>query len=621
MIEKRLGFGAVVAMLALAGVLRGQEKPLTVDGTFVTGYYNTVTRGDANQSLNFVPLGARFDIDGYYKSPDLVNFWVEPEVNLGPQASEAGFQGGNGVRLRVTTLRKLIPLTFRYSNVQVEDVYFGGLSQVSGYTLKNRNKEIGLTLELKPTAKSPSLIVDWAQASVHSQSDITAISDYFSHGNHLNADSEYERWGWVMDGFFHYQKQTSELLAPIEGGTQFGSLVQSVTQYQGSARRSFGGDSEFYADGGAQSTSSLLFTLPVDLHTHYATASLRLFQKRKVRTMVRANYSSNLASQLLAQAAGSLATSGSIVPDQNVLLPFSHGISTFNVTNLTNVDLPAGFGAFLSLERNSILSNDQSVLGTGYFSASAGLTYAHKTNWGGFAGEYAREYGLGSITGQSGTIQGQNYRGSVQRGRSGGLQLDGMVHGYSQSVHNAQPLSNRQFSAEGNVSDHLFKDFSGRVGGGWQWGSIVNSANEFKTGGYIARAGIEHPRFQISASLNDTNSNSLPFYGNLLGGLGGAAILPVLLPVIPSDYRATNFSLHATPLHKVEFSAVYSHSRQHLDGTLSNDFELFNASLTYHYRRIQIEAGFDRFTQTFAQYPAMMRRRFYIRISRHVRLV
>ena len=612
-----------LATLLLAGLpaLHAQDQPLSVRGTIATGYYNTVTRGASNQSLSFVPLGARFEITGYYKSADFLNFTAQPELNVGPQASEAGFQGGNGIRFRVTALRRLIPLTFHYNNVQVEDVYFGGLSQVSGYSLKNRNKDLGVTLELKP-ARLPSLTVDWGAASVNSQSGIEGVADYTSHSRHINLDSQYQRAGWVMEGFLRHQKQQSDLLAPLDGSALFGSLTQTVEQVQGSARRSFWDDAEFYTDAGYQSTASLLFTLPVDLSTRYAGANLRLFQKRRFRTSLRAAYSSNLASQLLAQAVASLGGNGSTVPNQYALLPFSRSISNFYLNALTNITLPYGLGAYAAVERSGVLAASQAnSLSAGYTAASAGLTYTKKLAWGNLSGEYGRELGLGSVTGQSGTIQGQTYRASVQKGHPGGLLLDMGVHGASQSIHNAQPLSNRSVAVEGNVSDRIAGNFSGRLGGGWQWGSIVNSANEFRTGGYTARAGIEHPRFQLTASWNDNNSNSLPFYDRLIGAFGATEILAGDLRVVPSDYRATSLGIHANPLRKVEFSATWSRSSQHLDGALTNDFEIINANVTYHYRRIQLEAGFIRFHQTFLLYPSTLRSRVYLRISRNLRIL
>jgi len=615
--------GAVFAIGMLPGALRAQEQPLSIRGTFSTGYYNTSTTGQAaNQSLSFVPVGAMFDILGYYKSPDLVNFSLQPELNAGPQASDAGFQGGNGVRFSVTFLRKLIPLTFHYSNVQVEDVYFGSLTQLSGYSLKNRNKDLGVTLELK-FKSSPQTTIDWGKDSVDSKSDTAGISDYLSHGNHLNVDSTYETKGWVMQGFYHRQQETSDLLAAANGGTQTGSLFQTVQESQGSVRRSFLKDSELYVDAGQQSTSTLLFTQPIGLGTHYVGANLRLRQRHRWKTSLRTTYSSNLASQFLEQAAGSLASgAGSVAPDGNVLVPFSHGISNLNATGLTSVTLPHGFGLTGSVEHNTLFSSGQGgSLNSKYFTGSAGVTYAKRLNWGSVSGEYTRQYGKGSITGQSGTIQGQDYRVGVQKGSASGVLMDASFHGDNQSVHNVQPLSSKSYTGEGTIGDRLFRDFTGRVGGGYQWSSIVNSANEFRTNGYTARAGIDHPRFQVNGTINNTLSNSLPFYSQLLEGVGVDSVLLPPMQKIPSDYRARSLSVHANLTRKIEVSAMWTRSRQHLDGVLNNDFELLDVHASYRFRRLQLEAGYIRSQQVYASYPNVQRDRIYIRVSRSVRIL
>ena len=614
--------GGVLAALAVPLVLRGQEKPLAVSGTFSTGYYNTTTRGEANQSVSFVPVGARFDMSGYYLSPDLLSVSARPELNLGPQASDAGFQGGNGIALGVSLLRKsIMPLTFRYSNVQVEDVYFGSLSQVSGYTLKNRTKDLGATWEFNPKGL-PATTVDWATGSVGSKSGAGGISDYESRGNHLNVESRYVRGGWDMRGFLRRNKQDSDLLAPIDGGTYTGSLRQTVTQYQGATRRSFLEDSELYVDAGSQSTSSLLFTLPIDLSTRYAGATLQLRQRRRWKTSLRAGYSSNLASQLLERAASTLGGPGAVVPDGNILAPFSHGIANFTLNGVTSVSLGHGLGLYGSVERSTMYSSRQgNPLKSDYFTASAGLTYARKFGWGNLSGEYSREFGIGSLIGQSGTIHGQQYVVSAQHGSSGGLQFDGAVHGSDQSANTVQPLSNKSVSAEASVADRVAGGLSARIGGGWQWGSIVNGASEFRTNGYTARAGIEHSRIQISAFLNNSLSNSLPFYSQAFGGLGLGAALAIPSQIIPSDYRATSFTLHSNPVRKVEMSASWTRSNQNLAGLLTNNFELLNVFATYHFRKIRFEAGYIRYNQMFLAYPRTLRGRFYVRIVRTARLL
>ena len=611
----------MAAGIAFPLVLHGQDRPLSLVGTFSTGYYATNTRIETNQSLNFVPVGAKFDLNGFFLSPDLATISVQPELTVGPQASEAGFEGGNGVRLRATFFRRLVPITFRYSNVQVEDVYFGSLTQISGYTLKDRTKDLGVTVELHPR-NLPETIVDWGMDSVDSVPGIAGIPDYVSKGHHVNVDSKYQRSGWVFDAFFHDQFESSDLLAPIDGGTDYGSLKQTVLQYQGSARRTFLQDCEFFADGGSQSTSSLLFSFPIDLTTRYGSANLRLFQRRRWRTAMRAGYSSNLASQLLAQAAASLASAGSAVPDSQVLQPFSHGIENYLLHATTTVTIGYGFEIYGSFERSALVSdNAASALSASYVTGAAGLTYSKKFHWGSLAGEYERELGVGSITGQSGTIQGQTYRGSFQLGSISGWLVDLTVHGSNQSVHNAQPLTDDSFSTEGNVGHRVAGQFSAQVGGGWQWSSIVNNANEFRTNGYTARAGVQHPRFQATASINNSLSNSLPFYSQVLTGLGPEAILLVPSQIIPSDYRAMVFSLHTNPLPKIEISAQWTHSRQHLDGFLSNDFQLLNIYLTYHFRRLMLEAGYIRAIQVFADYPLTYRDRLYVRISRTAKIL
>jgi len=181
-------------------------------------------------------------------------------------------------------------------------------------------------------------------------------------------------------------------------------------------------------------------------------------------------------------------------------------------------------------------------------------------------------------------------------------------------------LCDRSLAADASVAFQVAGGIGARLGGGWQRSAFINSANEFRTNGYTVLASIEHPQYQFSVALNDSLSNSLPLYNDLLGlGPGAASLFG--LQVIPSDYRALSFSAHANPLRKLELSATWTRSRQHLGGVLSNDFELLNAYVTYHFRRLQLESGYIRFKQTFALYPSTNRMRFYVRVQRTARIL
>jgi hypothetical protein len=188
-------------------------------------------------------------------------------------------------------------------------------------------------------------------------------------------------------------------------------------------------------------------------------------------------------------------------------------------------------------------------------------------------------------------------------------------------VHNALPFSEKSTAVEGTIATRLIGDLRGRIGGGWQWADITNTANQFHSDGYTARASFEHPRVQVNATINDTVSNSLPIYNQIVGNLGIGGVVIVPPAVIPSDFRAMSFTLHAYPLKKLELSALWTRSRQHIDGYLSNDFQMTNVYVTYHFRRIQIEAGFIRTNQIFAAYPFALRQRFYIRFLRSVKFI
>ena len=616
-----LALTAVLAVLAFPSEVRSQEKPLSVTGTFSTGYYNTYSRGEENSSLSFIPVGAKFDINGYFMMPDFLSFSVQPQIGYGPQASDAGFDAGNGVRLRVTLLRKRsFPLTFHYSNLEVEDVYFGSLTQLSSYTLKNRNKDLGLTWEFLPKG-APQTIVDLGTNSVDSVPGLPNIPDYLSHGNHVNANTMWDKSGWALEGFVHHQYEVSNLLSsPADLNPS--SLEQNVTQYQASARRNLFQDSEFLINGGSQSTSSILVAMPISLSTRYVSTNLLLRQRRRWKSSIRASYTSNIASQLLAQATSTLATPGAVAIGDSILTPFNHGAATYEFNGLTSADLAHGFGVYGSAERSAVLSSSlDGPLNTNYFTTEVGVTYKHRFSWANVTGQFGQDLGVGSITGESGFIQGQTYNVTAQHGTPDQMEYEGVLHGINQSVHNALPVTNHSVSIEGSIGHHMMGRFSGRIGGGYQRSSFVNAANEYRTNGYLARASLEHPRVQVSFSLNDSLSNSLPFYSQLFSGLGVGSILMAPLQIIPSDYHALSFTVHTNATRKLEISAFWTKSQQHLDGVLNNDFQLLNVYLTYHFRRIQVESGLIHSSQLFLNFPTTVRERFYIRFSRTARIL
>jgi hypothetical protein len=601
--------------------------PLTIKGNFSTGFYNSFSRGGSNRnrSIIFMPAGASFDINGYYLKPDLLNYSIQPELYAGAQASDAGFEGGNGVRMRITALPKgVVPLTFRYSNVQLKDAYFGSLTQVSSYTLNNRNKDLGLTTGLN-MAGLPATTIDWGINSVQSESFSPAIPDYISRSNHLNLNCADKRWGWDFQCFVGRQQQTSGLFTLLGEGSNSSPLSQKGTQFRGSAKRTILGDAELYVDGGTQSMSNTVLGQPIDLTTRYASANLRMFQKRKWKTSLRAGYNSNISGLLMSQLIGGLGNNGSIAPDQNVLSRLQRTTSYLNLNGLTSVDLPRGFGLYGSADRTAVYTNRSTDLSSNYFTTTGGATYARSFGWGSLSGEYGRSFGFGSITGQIGSIIGRSYVFTAQPGNPDGLQFDLSIRGNTQTIHNDMPTRDYSFASDAGVRFNIAGQFRAQLGGGWQRSAFTNDRNDFRTTGYTGRAGIEHPRFQFNASLNSSSGNPFQSYDQVLNGIASSSAFLTPLRLDPNDFRGVTLSLHMIPIQRFEFSALYTRSMQHLEGIVANDFEIIDVSATYRFRRLQFTAGYFRSTQsysnTLAIYPETQRGRFYIRLSRSAKIL
>lgn len=611
--------------LALPSFLCAQTGPLSVGGVFTSGFYDTWTKGQTTQQLNFVPGGAKLDINGYYLTPDLLTFSAQPEINLGPQASEAGFQGGNGVSLRLTALRRRTPITFRYTNVQITDVYFGTLSQISAYRLGTRTKELGLTWAIK-LPKLPSLTLDWGTGSVGGSPGLDSLPAYSSHVQHLNADLKHEWRGWDITGLTHLQWQQSNLLADssFHGA---GNIQQDLLQIQGTARKSILKDAEIYLDGGRQETNNLLLTLPIHLTTNFANANLRLFQRRKWKSAVHAGYSSNVTGQLLSRALSSLSDSGpgGILPDTTVLLPFQRSLSSINLSGLTSYQFTPDLSVNGRLDQSIVYENVTSGgINAQYFTGTAGVNYTKKIRRGSVSAQYGRDLGTGSVTGQTGKISGDNYLVSFQQAVRSGTSIDATVHGSSHIIQNVQPASDRSFSAEASILQRTIGQVGVRLGGGWQNGTFQSGSTDFQTRGYTGRFGLEHPRVQVNASVNSSLGSSLATYSQLYSDVVLSSALLPGLQVVPSDLRALSISFHALPVRKLELSAYWTHSLQHLGGVVNNDFEILDAHLAYHFRRLNMEAGYTTSSQiftTFVTYPQTRRGRIYIRFSRQAKFL
>jgi hypothetical protein len=367
-------------------------------------------------------------------------------------------------------------------------------------------------------------------------------------------------------------------------------------------------------------TSSILLDRPIDLTARYMNANLRLFQNRRWKASLRGGYTSNIAGLLLTKLVGDLGSAGSVAPDASVLVPLQNSTSHLNLSGITSLDLSHGFGVYGNAEHTQILTDSADNLGSSYLTVTGGVDYAKAFSWGSFSGQYGRTFGRGSVTGQAGEIAGQDYSFTVQPGKWEKFQLDFSVRGSDQQITNEQPASHRSFSSDGNLSFALPGGLRARLGGGWQKGAFTNASSDFHTEGYTAKAGIEHRRFQLTGSLNSILGNSFRSYDQIFSGIGVGSAILTPMHIVPSNYRGMSVGLRVTPTRKLEFSALWTRSTQHLAGVVTNDFEVLDVSMSFNFRQLKFMTGYFSSRQDYgnslSSYPRAERGRFYIRISR-----
>ena len=135
-------------LLAVTPNCAAQFRLTDLSGRIITGVYRTRAEDLGGRTISFVPLTFDLQTAGYFSHPDFLSFDVKPILTNGPQATEAGFIGGNGVAATATFLRRrAFPVKVFYNNLRREDVFYGGLTQVSGYRCKPRpelRRQLGL---------------------------------------------------------------------------------------------------------------------------------------------------------------------------------------------------------------------------------------------------------------------------------------------------------------------------------------------------------------------------------------------------------------------------------------------------------------------------------------------
>jgi hypothetical protein len=577
----------------------GSETQVSLDGSISAGYTGTTTNEGPNS--NGLGYGGAGDFNGSFHSPQFLSFDVAPFFNQSRANSNyQSITDASGVTASANIFSgSQFPGYVNFSKIfNTESTY--SLPGIANYATNGSTETFGVgwSANLK---NLPSLTVGYQQGS----------SDYSLYGIQQDSLSDFHtvfgNVNYTVDGFhlsggIHYSNVNSLLPELVSGGTPEKASSDSTTYtlnmtrnvpLDGSTWVNFTRASAGYDSLGLSSTES----------TDVVTAGVALKPTAKLTTQVIGDYNDNLAGTIFQQ----VTSSGAIAPLSLTQAP-SHswdltGSAQYSITQSLYVagtishqqQLFLG-ESFASTAYSGSVNYGHSLLG-GQFTAGVNVSHSsYANNQGSLLGLlsnviYIRRIGAWSVSGSftysqnvqsiliAYTTSGYSYSGSANR-RIGRLTWTGGASGSKTLV--TQALAPAYFTQSYTTG------LSGR------WLGVGAGYSKSSGSGLVTPAGIVTPPSGIPPSLLTTV---------LYGG------------------RSYSASVGSTPRRGLNITGTFVDSQSNTaNGTLSsnNHTQQAYAYLTYRFRKVYFNAGYDRLLQGFSAstLPPSLVSTYYVGISR-----
>jgi len=600
--------GCLAALLAAPAVhaqVQVGDTTMHMDGTLTGGY--SATYGDQIPSSHGLDFGANAQLTGDYYNPNFLNFDIIPYYNR--STSDSTFQSltdatGLNANVNLFTGSKTPGyVSFAYARNSTGNFGLIGLPNFttigSGYSFAT-----GWSLLLPD---KPTLSFSYSQGSGGGN---VYGTDEESHATTrtLNVHSNYNFAGWNLSAYYQYLGFDSQIPMFLSG--------ESNTDSSSSSGNSIGvnGSHKLPWNGSV----GLSFS-----HSNFSGDYASSFQDYQSS----ANYSTNLVTGIV-----------SFHPTTKLTL-FG------NETWTNNLD---GFLYQSILNTTGGLPLSQQDSGANSFTTSGGASYQITNDL----------FSQAQITYFQQSYYGNTYTGSFASGTLGYKKRIFDIFSVSASVvDSANKFTNNNLGFIVNVNAfHAFGDWL--ASGNFNYAQNVQTLLVTYTTSYYNYSGNVHRRLgrgkQVTFAYNGSHSGLNQDKGSYTYSNSGSASLalrrvtfganytqssglsiltstgiqplpptPGLPPLGQIVYNGTSYGANVgvTPVARLSLSASYSHAVSH---TLANDIysknrtEIFYAQLQYRLRRVNVFAGYTKFTQgiSAAGTPPGSTNSYFIGVSR-----
>jgi hypothetical protein len=597
----------MAALAARAQVQVGDNLNMNLNGTLSFGY--TADYGNLTASDHGLTAGGNANLTGYYYSPGLATFNIQPFYNQ--SRSNSSFQSisdASGINANISLFNGThYPGSISYSKLYNSEGNFAVPGLADYKTHGNSD-----TLSLGWGVNKP----DWPSLAFNYQQGHDNYSIYGSDTNSSSAfrsftsSANYLLEGFNLNGNFHYSASHLDLPLVTTGqvpetsssdGTSFSLGAAHRLPFHGNFSAAFShADVTSNFDGQSGTGSNYDFTV------NTASVGMAFAPIRNLNLGMNSQYTDNLEGTLYQSILG---VNGLV--QQNTPGQSSHALDLIGYAGYTmepihltlNVNTDhreqALFGTSLSSDAYTGSATYSNYLWGGTVSATGGVTHNSVSNQPG---------------GTLGFLSGVNYSRTVGKWNVGG---SGNYSRNTQTVLIAYTTSGYGFTAS---ASRLF----GR-GTTWSAAAAGNKIALNNLPGYGTFSQSYSTTFSlrwigVSGAFSKSDGNGL------LTGTG-VTPTPVPVPVVPSTAiilyggQAWSVGVGGSPIRGLQITSSYSKARSDTFSSQlasNNRTDQLNARVQYQFRKMYFTAGYARLVQGFSASPTppAMLGSYYVGITR-----
>ncbi len=600
--------GGVVCLLA-GGTCA--QNGTSLSGEVVTGLASTRISDGRQRKESVTPLIGNFDFRSYLGHPDFFQFRMQPRLNFGGQASQAGFDGRNGIAMSGTLLRRRwFPLTVNYTNFRVNSLSFDVLGGLNAVRQSTRYSEFGANWRiLIPQAPQFSLYYNRGDSRV--TPDIDALQKRDSNNSRYGIRGSDQRWGWDLEGEFGRTQRNTRATGSTLPSLASLDFEQGLTTAEGRARRSWGTLANVALQFGRHRTHNVINQNPLQQDRTFARGSAQLQWGERWVVQGYAGYDSN-ENDLVSRP---------VVGVPGGVVPFQTGISTLTASGQVRYKLHRDWQIHGGLDHTRSRSRFQNApeFDGSSQGVHAGVLFNRDFSWGQLNSSYA--FGRTASSTQGGTSENNTLNQSLttryRGGRLDAVEINGLVSFFVNRVESGVFLTNR--NVLGDVT--LGKGF-GRyvVRGGVNFSRLTNTDYlQFSSNQWGITASVESRLFNARYARNLVRGESL--IASPVNGGGVVRPFPglPLASVLTSSARQM-VSLTVTPRRRLQVRAHWFQLDQTLGRGARSDSNFLNLEIQYRFRQLEMEFGYSRFTQSVLSFGSTGRRGLFLRVRRAFRV-